>query len=203
MSLKKINSFCAILMAVSLNVQSQTNPILNPGFESWSGGSPVNWAVSGKSYIAQETNERFSGNSSARLKIPTTSTTAELTQEVAVTGGGIYSFSGRILDNTAEGEAGLLVEWRNASGSLSTKTSGHSADQPGWQLISLANQQAPAEATLAKIKLRGYQQTGAGGGFVYVDEIGLSGDFSLSVHLSRLEAEPVEEGVQIRWTTES
>jgi hypothetical protein len=203
MSSKWSNCLCAFMLALAPGGHGQTNPLLNADFESWSGGTPVNWAVSGKSYLAQENNERYSGSFSARLKIPTTSTTVELSQDIAVTGGAVYSFSCRILDNTPDGEAALMVNWRNSGGDLSTRTSGHSSDQSAWQAISLANQQAPAEATIARIRVRGYQQAGAGGGYVYADEITLSGDFSLSVHLSGMEAEPVAGGVQIRWTTES
>ena len=203
MSRKRTDCFCAVMLALALSGLSQTNPILNAGFESWSGGVPTNWTFSGKSYIAQETNERYAGNSSARFQIPVTGTVVELTQDITVTGGGNYSFSCRVLDNTAEGSLALLINWRTAGASLTTKTSGHSSDQSSWQQISLANQQAPAEATVARVRLRGYQQAGAGGGFVYADEAVLSGDVSLPVHLSGLEAVPGEEGIKIRWVTES
>jgi hypothetical protein len=203
MSSKRFKLFCMVLPALAMSVQSQTNPILNPGFESWSGGTPVNWSISGKTYIAQESNERFSGSSSARIQVPVSSTVVELYQDIAVTGGGNYSFSCRVLDKTADGELALLINWRSADASLSTKTSAHSSGQDGWQVLALSNEKAPSEATLARIRIRGYKQAGTGGGNCYADEAVFSGDISLSVHLSRLEAVRVDDGIEIRWTTES
>jgi hypothetical protein len=196
----------ATTFVVMLNVHigfGQTNPVLNPGFENWSGGAPVNWNYSGISYISQENNERFEGSSSARFQIPTTSTTVDLYQDISITGGGVYSFSCRVLDNMDHGEVGLIINWRNDGGSLGYDNSGHSADQSGWQEISLQNQHAPANATIARIRIRGYQQNGTGGGFVYSDDAVFSGDLPLSVHLNSLEAVPVEDGVEIRWMTQS
>ncbi len=201
--MKKIRLLCVALSAVALGAHGQPNPVLNPGFETWSGGTPTSWSCSGKSYIFQDNNERFSGSSSVRIQVPVSSTVVELSQDIAIAGGGIYSFTCRALDNTAEGELALLINWRTADASLSTKTSGHSSDQEGWQVLTLANEEAPSEATLARIRIRGYKQAGIGGGNCRADEAIFGGDISLSVHLNRLEAFHVAGGIEIRWSTES
>jgi hypothetical protein len=184
-------------------LKGQSNALLNAGFESWSNGVPQQWSVSGKSYLAQDTGTRSEGGSSIRFQIPSTSTTVEVFQDVPVIGGGIYSFSCDVFDNTAQGELGLLVNWRNAGGSLTTVSSGRSSDGSAWQVLSILNQTAPAEATSGRVRIRGYQQSGSGGGSVYADAAVFSGDSPLPVRLNRLEAEPSESGVEILWSTES
>jgi hypothetical protein len=97
----------------------------------------------------------------------------------------------------------LLINWRSADASLSTKTSAHSSDQDGWQVLGLTSEKAPAEAVIARVRIRGYKQAGAGGGNCFADETAFTGDVSLSVHMSRLDAVRAAEGIEIRWSTES
>jgi hypothetical protein len=201
--MKNIRFVCLAMLASAMDGGGQTNPIQNPGFETWSSGAPDQWTCAGKSYIRQETQERYAGGSSVCILVPSSSSTVELTQDIPVAGGGTYSFYCRVLDNTSVGELALLINWRSADASLSTKTSAHSSDQEGWQIIGLTTEKAPDGAVIARVRIRGYKQAGAGGGNCFADETAFSGDVSLAVHMSRLDAVRVTEGIEIRWSTES
>jgi len=184
-------------------ILSQVNLLSNPGLESWSGDSPASWDRRGSSYIGRENGIKQSGSASARFTIPTTSTTVELSQDVSVTAGIAYTFQCGIQDNTTGGQAGLLVNWRNASGSISTTTSSRSSDTGGWQQIDISNAQAPPTATIARVRIRGYKQGGSGGGNVYIDDAIFYDDASLPVVLSSLSAVQKNRLILISWITES
>jgi hypothetical protein len=182
----------------------QTNPILNAGFENWTGGKPENWATTGVTWIKQSTSVRFEGAASVRFEIPATTTLPELRQTVTVTAGGVYSFSCRVLDDNPAGAVGLVISWFKGSDYLGKYASSRrSQDGPGWQEVAVSGRQAPADADAARISIKSYKTDTLSGGFLYADQAVLSGDIPLSVHLGGLEAVPVRDGIEIRWSTES
>lgn len=195
--------FTVILLSFSGLAISQINLLANPGMESWSGGVPSNWDKTGATYIIEENTIKHGGNASARFEVPTTSTVVELNQDVSITAGAVYTFKCWVYDNTVQGEIGLLINWRNAGGSLSTVTSARSTDTGGWQQLSIPSSQAPLTATVARVRIKGYKQDGAGGGYVYVDDALFYDDVSLPVTMSSFSAIIQNEAIVIKWSTES
>ncbi|MBN2030850.1 T9SS type A sorting domain-containing protein [bacterium] len=171
--------------------------------ENWSGGVPVGWDKTGSSYIHEENSEKHGGTVSACFEVPSTTTVVELNQDVLITGGNYFSFQCWIFDNTSNGEIGLLINWRNDGGSIGTETSSRSFDGGSWQQLSILNIQAPLTATIARVRIRGYKQGGAGGGYVYIDDALFFDDVSLPVMMGAVSAETIGEAVVIRWSTES
>ncbi len=196
-------TFLLIFCLTAYKGMAQVNLLTNSGMESWSGGLPVSWDKSGSSYIDEENSEKYGGAASARFEVPSTTTTVELNQDVPVTGGNSFSFQCWVLDNTSNGEVGLLVNWRNEGGSISTVTSSRSYDGGSWQQLSLLNTQAPLGATIARVRIRGYKQDGTGGGYVYIDDALFFDDVSLPVMMGSLSAEIFGDMVVVRWNTES
>jgi hypothetical protein len=184
--------------------QAQTNPILNPGFERWTGGKPENWAYSGITWIKKSTTEKFEGAASVGFELPPGTTLPELRQNVGIAGGGVYSFSCRVLDNTPGGQVGLVISWFKGSEYLNKySASPRSQDRGDWQEISVGVKQAPPEADVARLSIKTYKADASSGGFLYADQAVFYGDVPLSVHLGSFEAVPVREGIEIRWATES
>jgi hypothetical protein len=178
---------------------AQTNPVQNPGFESWASGTPVSWVCSGKSYMVQESALRYEGGSSIRFQVPITSTVVDVSQDIPVTAGATCRFSCRAYDNTTLGELGLIVNWRNSGGSLGYVNSPRSTDLDEWQEIGTGYESAPTGATIARVRIRAYTQAGSGGGWVYADLASFSEDVSLPVGIVSFSAKGVRDGVEIRW----
>ena len=195
--------FTSILLGVNGLTKSQINLLTNPGMESWSGGIPSHWDKTGTTYITEEHTIKYGGNASARFEVPTTSTVVELNQDVSITAGAVYTFKCWVHDNTVQGEVGLLINWRNAGGSLSTETSSRSTDTGGWQQLSIPSRQAPLTANVARVRIKGYKQDGAGGGYVYIDDTLFYDDVSLPVTLSSFSAIIKNGVIVIKWSTES
>jgi hypothetical protein len=184
--------------------QAQTNPILNPGFENWTGGKPENWAYAGITWIKKSTSEKAEGSASARFEIPAGTTLPELRQNIGITGGGVYSFSCRVLDNVPNGQVGLVISWFKGSEYLNKyAASPRSRDLGDWQEISVSGKPAPSEADIARISIKAYKSDTLSGGFLYADQAVFGGDVPLSVHLGSFEAAPIRDGIEIRWSTES
>ncbi|MBN2105264.1 T9SS type A sorting domain-containing protein [bacterium] len=202
--LKKIQHYACLtgLLYVSLAV-AQVNLILNPGMEAWSGGIPDDWNYSGSSYLSESSGPVHGGGHSVEFQVPTTSTTAELSQDISVSGGNICSFACWIYDNEPFSEIGLIINWRHAGGSLGWINSSHSSDSGSWQQLKINNAAAPSEATIARIRIRAYQQSGIGGDIVYADDAEFYLDASLAVSLSEFTVCPLRDSHLIEWRTES
>lgn len=193
-----------ILFLGQAPVRPQTNPILNSGFENWTAGKPDHWAYAGITWIKPSSVIRFEGASSVRFEVPAGATLPELRQTVSVTAGGVYSFSCRVLDENPAGAVGLVISWFKGSDYLGKYASSpRSQDQPGWQEVAVLDKQAPPDADGARVSVKTYKTDTLSGGYLYADQSILSGDFPLSVHMGRLEAVPVRDGIEIRWSTES
>lgn len=195
--------FISILLGVNGLTISQINLLTNPGMENWSGGIPSDWDKTGATYIVEENTIKHGGNASARFEVPSTSTVVELNQDVSITAGAVYTFKCWVHDNTVQGEVGLLINWRNAGGSLSTVTSSRSTDAGGWQQLSIPSNQAPLTATLVRVRIKGYKQDGAGGGYVYGDDALFYDDVSLPVTLSSFSAIIQNEAIVVKWSTDN
>ncbi len=185
-------------------IRPQTNPILNAGFENWTDGKPDHWAYAGITWIKPSASIRFEGASSVRFEVPAGATLPELRQTVSVTAGGVYSFSSRVLDENPAGAVGLVISWFKGSDYLGKYASSQrSTDQAGWQEIAVQDKQAPPDADGARVSVKTYKTETLSGGYLYADQAVFSGDIALSVHMGRIEAVPVRDGIEIRWSTES
>ncbi|MBN2201633.1 hypothetical protein JW777_06765 [bacterium] len=193
-----------ILFLGQAPVRPQTNPILNAGFENWTAGKPDHWAYAGITWIKPSSTIRFEGASSVRFEVPAGATLPELRQTVSVTAGGVYSFSCRVLDENPAGAVGLVISWFKGSDYLGKYASSpRSQDQAGWQEIAVRERQAPPDADCCRVSVKTYKTDTLSGGYLYADQSMLSGDLPLSVHMGCLEAVPVRDGIEIRWSTES
>jgi len=201
--ISKMFAFMVIFIHIPRILLPQVNLLSNSGMENWDGGTPSDWDRSGSSYIDEENDLIRNGRASARFRIPITSTIVELTQEISVTAGMYFTFRCWVYDNTGEGELGLLINWRNGGGSISTTTSSRSLDMGGWQRIDISNKEAPPTSTIARVKVRGYKQEGSGGGYLYLDDALFYDDASLPVMMSSLSATVKEGTIILYWTTES
>lgn len=203
--MKNLNVCWTVILLFSkvIILEAQINLLTNSEMEVWSGGIPSDWDYSGSSYIQESSSPIHSGSKSAEITVPTTTTTAELSQDISINSDDICTFSCWVNDNTVIGEIGLIINWRNAGGSLGWTNSGHSVDSGVWQKLSIAEATAPAEATIARVRIRAYKQSDTGGGVVYVDDAQFSTESSLDVTLGSFVVEQTAIGNLLKWRTES
>jgi hypothetical protein len=128
------------------------NLILNPGFESWTGGQPDNWTTAGGAItLVQNTANVHGGSSSCEVTFTSTSNQDLISNSFSVTEGQPISLSVWIYDNDASGRARLSVLYTGASNYYG----GYSSDQASWQELTYSGS-VPAGATSAQFQVRFY-----------------------------------------------
>jgi len=202
-SKKALRFLYHVQFAICGMVVSQTNLINNPDFETWTGNVPYQWSCSGSSYLSESVSPVYNGSRSVEFLVPVTSTTAELYQDLSIPANAVCTFSCHIYDNTNQGEMGLIINWRNEEGSLGWTPSAHSSDSGLWQELGIADETAPDGATLVRLRIRAYKQSGTGGGTVYVDQARFFMNVSLSVTLTGFTVVSSQEGHWVQWETRS
>ncbi|MFD2908853.1 T9SS type A sorting domain-containing protein [Flavobacterium ardleyense] len=169
--MKKLYTLLA-LCTISLSLNAQTNLIPNGGFEVWTAGAPEGWFVTG-STVAENTTIVHGGTSSLGLTSPASGNkTISPTNDIPVTQGAVYVFSGWYLDNDANARFKFWNQFRSASGDTGTnalQAADYSSDSPTWQFFT-AEATPNALATVSRAGLRVYPGT-AGAGVIYFDDV--------------------------------
>lgn len=150
---------------------SQTNLLLNPGFEDWVGGQPDYWDVQSGITVTQEWDTVHGGDYSAQVDYPQgQSGSRRLRQAVAVNAGQDYLGSFWVYDNEEEVRSRIWISWRDAdSNHISGVGSPYSVDQEGWQQLWTGIEAAPDSAVTAWFDLRVYP-TDSLGGTLHLDD---------------------------------
>jgi len=175
--MKKLYTLLAFI-AISASVNAQTNLMLNGDFESWTTDLPDSWYTTG-STVAQSTTVFHGGASSLAFTSPASSNkTISQTNDIPVTQGATYVFSGWYLDNDVNSRFKYWNQFRTApgtggsdTGSNALQAADYSTDSPSWQFFT-AQGTPNATATVARAGLRVYPEASTtGGGVIYFDDI--------------------------------
>ncbi len=148
-------------VAFSVSGLMADNLLQNPGFESWTGGTPDNWSNDNGITVEQcdVADSVHGGSYSARITLTTQSQgNADFySDEVPVTAGTQYVVSFWIYDNDPAGKGRLVVWWydSNHSSLSNTYTNLYSSDSPDWQQL-IDTLTAPDNAAYAKLVIRFY-----------------------------------------------
>ena len=171
--------FTILGVSTAFLATAQTNLMVNPGFESWTAGTPDGWYVTGM-VVVQNTTDFHGGASSLGLTAPAptgTATSANKTTnqivDIPVTEGVTYVWSGWYLDNTPNAQFRWWNQWRSATGDLganSLQGADYSVDSPAWVFFT-AEGMPNAGALTARPGLRVYGNKTANGGIVYFDDV--------------------------------
>jgi len=147
----------AILYVDDTYLRRFPNLLQNPGFESWTAGTPDYWVnETGGFDVLQEADTVYDGNYSAKLILRST-TTQWLTQYVDITPGYGYEFSFYVYDNDPHGRARVAMRWYDGSGQLiSGYYGGYSSDDITWQYLTSGIQTAPSNAESLHVEIRLY-----------------------------------------------
>ena len=147
----------AILYVDDTYLRRVPNLLQNPGFESWTAGTPDYWVnETGGFDVLQEADTVYDGNYSAKLILRST-TTQWLTQYVDITPGYGYEFSFYVYDNDPHGRARVAMRWYDGSGQLiSGYYGGYSSDDITWQYLTSGIQTAPSNAESLHVEIRLY-----------------------------------------------
>ena len=175
--MKKIFTILGVSVVGLLSAQ---NLVLNPGFESWTDGKPDSWFVT-PAQISQSTNPVHSGTYAIGL-LSATSTSNIGAPDIAVEAGKTYVYSGWFLDNSPAARFRYWGQWRTASALLTDaglQQSSYSTDSPEWTYFSV-EAVAPATATIARLSLRTYAETGSGG-IIYMDDVSFQDKATMAV----------------------
>lgn len=175
--MKKIFTILS-LAAISLG-GAQNNLIQNPGFEDWPDPTvrPTSWFGTNSDFTREATIVH-GGVYSAGLTSRSTSTGGNVTvsagaTDITVTAGKTYVFSGWYLDNVPNAAFRFWGQWRTDTTLLTDSSLQQTTDLPegaAWKQFSV-EAVAPATATIARLSLRVYNQAGAVGGIIYLDDI--------------------------------
>ncbi len=188
--MKKIFTLLGMCALVSVSAQ---NLIPNPSFESWTDGTPDGWLTSGSTPV-QSTNAH-SGTYSLQVKAPATgNNTIRPADDIAVTQGKTYVFSGWYLDNDPNVRFRYWGQFRTATsdtGGNPLQSSDYSADSPEWKYFT-AEAQPNATAIVFRAGLRVYS-TGTGSGLMLFDDI----VFGEKGTLSAIDHSAFEKGVKM------
>lgn len=193
---------------------SQTNLLLNPGFEDWTGGEPDHWTKGDSIAVAQHGDTVHGGSHSVRVTLLTqTQDLADLRADtVTVSSGAEYTLLFWVWDNDSSGRTRSFIRWYRSDGShISNDWGGtYSSDTTAWQQL-VATDSAPAEAGKAVVGLRFYDRPPWTGEAVFwvddaffgegvgVDESKVAGEESLPLAL-KLSPNPVWSTVLVSFT---
>ncbi len=192
---------CTLILCITINKGfSQINLLLNSGMESWSESDLTNWAKESVN-LEQESVIKHGGVYSARLQ--RNKSNQGIYQIVSVTEGHYYTFKAWLYDSGDSSKIGIFINWRNSGGSyLSTTGVKYATTEGVWQYVSVDNKMAPSSAAMAECKVRVYSDVDSSG-YSYADDALFYDDVSLPVMMGSLSAEAADDGIVIRWTTES
>jgi len=175
---------CFLLLAALLSpspgrASDDSNLLQNPGFEE--GTIPWLSSPSAATFVVTDTAEYVhSGIWAASLNKEGGAVPIYIYQDVPVVGGGYYTLSGWVYnykDSPIGDWAMLRIDWRNSQGSLFTVDSQKLyGDEPGYHERRIPydggdSVQAPAAATIARIKCMAYIQEADPETPVFFDEL--------------------------------
>lgn len=154
---------------------TETNLIVNPGFEDWTGTLPTGWDVAAyNTNISKSTDIKHSGNNA--VKHTSADAAVKLQQEVDVVGGKKYRISYWYLDNDPAASSRMWSYWVAGTATVSTdeaslRPSTYSTDNSEWQQVSYTLT-ASETATKFRFEIRTYKgSTTEVGGAVYCDDM--------------------------------
>ncbi len=168
----------AIGVAISASVGAD-NFLQNPGFEEWDqNGNPIGWKVEDDVTIQQETTTVHGGQYSISLS-PTSNRNRGVYQDIEVTPEYYYTYSVWVYGpETGLNGIGIGISWYSTysdgtcSGYISATDYIQNAQANQWEFLYILNEQAPSEAHCARVRIRGYKNSGFAG---YADDASFSG----------------------------
>lgn len=180
-SFKKLNKmkklFTTLTVFAALTLSAQTNLVTNPGFETWADGKPTDWFVPTGATLEQSTTAHGGTSSVGVPAREDGNYQISPFNDIPVTQGVTYVFSGWYLDNTPEGRFRYWAQFRTAAGSGGSDTGpnplqmeGYSTDSPEWVFFT-AEGVPNSGATVIRAGLRVYNDGDAFGGIVLLDDI--------------------------------
>jgi len=147
----------AILYVDDTYLRRFPNLLQNPGFESWTAGTPDYWVnETGGFDVLKDSDTVYDGNYSAKLILRSTDT-QWLTQYVDITPGYGYEFSFYVYDNDSHGRVRVAMRWYDGSGAfIDGYYGGYSSNDTTWQYLTSGIQTAPSNAEILHVEIRLY-----------------------------------------------
>jgi hypothetical protein len=150
------------------------NLLLNPGFETWSAGSPEYWTGDDSIVLYQEDVMVHGGNFSVRESLYTqTQTSADLSQgNFAVQPNTQYTYAVWVYDNDPAGRVRQGIYWYPSGSDWAVD---YSTDSTGWQYLSYTAT-SPSNAESALVMVRAYDISAQwdGDAIFYIDDAGFT-----------------------------
>lgn len=153
---------------------SETNLVVNPGFEDWTAALPTAWDNSYNTGVSKETSIKHGGNNS--LKHTSAAKAVEMQQEVTIEPGKKYRISYWYLDNDANAKVRPWSYWVDASNKTIVDNADvlrpdtYSEDNAAWQQVKF-ELVAPATAVKFRFDVRSYTSVKDGPtGAIYLDD---------------------------------
>ncbi len=165
MKRKLLSSIVILLIACPVIMAQEM--LLNPGFESWTGGVPDSWQVESAVNVASEEDTVHSGVFSVALEA-TSSSNRGIYQLVPVTEGTTYVFSVFIYAENGTNDLGIYVNWLDSGGGvISGEGTFYNSASGEWENVTSGDITAPAGAVTARCRIRCYANSMLGG---YADD---------------------------------
>lgn len=166
-------TFTILGLFVAAGLMAQNNLVPNHSFENWTDGRPDDWFVSASVNVEQSTTAH---DGTYSIGVPSRdggNNQISPLDDIPVTQGVTYVFSGWYLDNTPDARFRYWAQFRTDSGDTGAnpmQSSTYSEDSPEWKFFS-AEAQPNEGATLIRAGLRVYNEGANFGGLVYLDDI--------------------------------
>ena len=188
-----MNKFASVAFSLILMASAQ-NLIQNPGFETWSGGTPEHWEKDDSIFIYPEDVIVHTGNFSARDSLITqTQTSADLYQgRFAVQENTQYIFTFWVYDNDSAGRVRHGINWYPSGSNWST---GYSLDSTTWQEMSFtATSPSGTDSALAIIRAYDVAANWDGDAIFYIDDVSLAVPATQPPVINRVWHMPINPG---------
>ena len=157
--MKKFTFLWVAISLISLGSSAQ-NLLLNPGFEDWTGGAPLEWSFNDQTMVLTEnTSNVYEGAASCQVLF-TSQTQSEvnlISNTFVVTPGEELSLSAWFLDNDPAGRATLSILYEGAGNFYSEM---YTEDGAEWQQIATTHL-IPDGAVSAQLQIRFYDISGS------------------------------------------
>ncbi|MGB3977056.1 MAG: dockerin type I domain-containing protein [bacterium] len=156
--MKKLNNFIitAIFIVSPLYGAYSQNLLENPSFEVWGDDLPEHWLSETNVVITKETDPVFDGIYSVGMETLTNNNRG-LYQDIPVIPGTLYDFSAYFYGSSAAKDLGLYLGWLDSDGvSLGGAGPAYNTDSGDYELVSLLEKEAPANAAWARCRVRAY-----------------------------------------------
>ena len=152
--------FSCMMTGMQVNAQEL---LANPGFEDWDSGVPLGWDIEVDVTVTEEDGEIYEGDLSVSLEA-TSSSNRGIFQEIPVVPGNVYVFSAYLYGLNGNNDLGLYVNWLDSSGgNISGEGTFYNSAANAWELVTTGEITPPANAAIARCRIRCYANSLLGG----------------------------------------